>query len=47
MTYGADPGLAQFVMQAGLISAFQQAGAQLGVDFHRGGNDLMADFMRG
>ena len=47
LTYGPDARFPELVMQAGLVGAFQQAGAQLGMDFHRRRNDLVADFMCG
>ncbi len=47
LAYGPDTCFAEFVMQASLVGAFQQTGAELRMHLHRRRNHPMAYFMRG
>src|SRR4029077_11610037 len=41
-----DSGTPQFKLKAGRVSAFQQAGAEFGMNLHARSNDGMADLLR-
>ena len=40
-----EPAASQFVCEAGLVGTFQQTGAQYGMNFHRGCDHFVCDFV--
>src|ERR1700687_3997431 len=46
LTFSLHARLVEFVVQAGLIGAFEQSSAQLRMNLHRSADDGMANFLR-